>query len=159
APPSPETPKLVLQAPPAASVKSVTVSPDRSLVATGADEGGVRLYDARTGTLVRAIQSAGDRSVAFSPDGRNLAAAGYHMDKQVGIYDVQTGRRLRNVTGHTEWETYATVFSPDGTLLASAGSDKQVLVWDLATGSIRHRLGDQTTKVSTLAFSPDGATI
>src|SRR5437879_2004569 len=92
APPPDPRYKLVLQAPPAASVSSVAVSPDGSLVGS-AGEGGVRLYDAKTGALVRAIGEAGDRSVVFSPEGRALAAGGFHMDKLVGIYDVRTGRR------------------------------------------------------------------
>src|SRR5262245_51736537 len=93
APPPPEPRyKLVLQAPPAASVNSVAVSPDGSLLATAASEGGVRLYDAKTGALIRAIGEAGDRSVTFSPDGQTMAAGGFHMDKLVGIYDVRTGR-------------------------------------------------------------------
>ncbi len=157
--PPEKPPVLVLQAPPATSVNSVAVSPDGSLVATGAGEGGVRLYDAGTGVLRRAIGEAGDRSVAFSPDGRILAAAGYHMDKLVGIYDVETGRRLQALPGHTEWETYATAFSPDGKLLASTGADRQILVWDLATGKLRHRLATQGPFISSLAFSPDGATL
>ena len=66
-PVEPQPPKLVLQAPPAASVNSVAVSPDGSLVATAAGEGGVRLYDAKTGALIRTIGEAGDRSVTFSP--------------------------------------------------------------------------------------------
>src|SRR5690242_18401578 len=70
--------RLLLQAPPALSVNSVAVSPDGSLVATAAD--GVRLYDARTGSLRRVINDAGDRVVAFSPDGRTLAAAGFHLE-------------------------------------------------------------------------------
>ena len=156
-PPDPRY-KLVLQTPPAASVNSVAVSPDGSLVAT-AGEGGVRLYDAKTGALVRAIGEAGDRSVAFSPDGRSLAAGGFHMDKLVGIYDVRTGKRLRTLAGHTEWEADACTISPDGTLLASTGTDKQILVWDLATGALRHRLADQPFRVTTLAFSPDSATL
>jgi WD40 repeat protein len=148
---------LVLQAPPPVSVNSVAVSPDGSLIATAAD--GVRLYDARTGTLLRAIGNAGDRGVAFSPDGRTLAAAGFHMDKLVGIYDVQTGKRLQSLAGHTEWETDALAFSPDGKLLASTGVDKQILVWELATGTLRHRLADQPFRVPVVTFSPDSATL
>src|SRR5437764_5078945 len=112
--PVPNRRVLVLQAPPVVSVNSVAVSPDGSLVATAAD--GVRLYDARTGALLRAIGDAGDRGVAFSPDGRTLAAAGFHMDKLAGLYDVQTGQRVRDLAGHTEWETHPLALSADGQL-------------------------------------------
>src|SRR5690349_2387970 len=70
-PPEPRL-KLVLQTPPAASVNSVTVSPDGSLVAAAGGEGGARLHDAKTGALVRAIGAAGGHGVSFSPDGRTL---------------------------------------------------------------------------------------
>ena len=160
--PVPDRRVLVLQAPPAVSVNSVAVSPDGSLVAAAAD--GVRLYDARTGALLRAIGNAGDRGVAFSPDGRTLAAAGFHLQKTFStplrplpIYDVQTGKRVQTLAGHTEWETYAIAFSPDGKLFASTGADKQILVWELATGKLRHRFADQASPVTALAFSPDSA--
>src|SRR5688572_6662451 len=117
-------PQLVLQAPPTTSVSGVAVSPDGSLVAAISAEGGVRLHDARTGTLLRAIDEIGDRSVAFSPDGRYLAAAGFHMDKLVKLREVQTGKLSRTFAGHTKWETCAVAFSPDGKLLASAGRDR-----------------------------------
>jgi WD40 repeat protein len=143
-------------------VNSVAVSSDGSLIATAAD--GVRLYDARTGALLRAIGDAGGRGVVFSPDGRTLAAAGFHLENTFGkpllplpIYDVQTGKRMQTLAGHTEWETYAIAFSPDGKLFASTGADKQILVWELATGKLRHRFADQTSPVTALAFSPDSA--
>jgi len=83
--PSEPVRKLILQAPPAASVGSVAVSLDGSLVATAAGEGGVRLYDARSGDFLRTIGPVGDRCVVFSPDGRTLTAAGFHMDKLVSV--------------------------------------------------------------------------
>src|SRR5499433_1276177 len=160
APPFPMAPELVLQSPPATSVDSVTVSPDGSIVATGSGEGGVRLYDARTGALVRVFgDGVGGRSVVFSPDGRNLAAAGFHMDKLAGVYDMRTGKRVRALAGHTEWETDATAISPDGQMLASTGTDRQILVWDLTTGALRHRLSSQPFRMPALAFSPDGAVL
>jgi WD40 repeat protein len=150
---------LVLQAPPATSVDSVAVSPDGSLVATAGGEGGVRLYNAKSGELLRTIGEVGDRDVVFSPDGRLLAAAGFHMDKIVGVYDVQTGKRVLALAGQTEWEADATVFSPDGKLLASTGTDKQILVWELATGKLVHQLKNQPYRLAALAFSPDIATL
>lgn len=157
-PPDPDY-KLVLQAPPALSVNSVVVSPDGSLVATASGEGGVRLCNSRTGELLRTIGEAGDRGVIFSPNGRTLTAAGFHMDKLVGVFDVQTGRRVLALAGHTEWEADATALSPDGELLASTGTDKQILVWELATGKLRHQLKDQAFRTAALAFSPDSATL
>jgi WD40 repeat protein len=155
---------LVLQAPPPVSVNSVAVSPDGSLIATAAD--GVRLYDARTGALLRAIGDAGGGKVVFSPDGRTLAAAGFHLESTFGkplvtlpIYDVQMGKCVQTLVGHTEWETYAVAFSPDGKLFASTGADKQILVWELATGEIRYRLANQPSPVTALAFSTDSATL
>ncbi len=151
--------ELVLQAAAEASVTSVAVSPDGSLVAADSFDGRVRLHDARTGQLIRAIDTGGGRGVAFSPDGRTLACAGYHMDKLVGLYEVQTGKLLCTFAGHKEIETYAIAFSPDGKLLASAGTDKQILVWNLATRAILHQLVAPNTPVTALAFSPDSATL
>jgi WD40 repeat protein len=157
-PPDPKY-KLIPQTPPATAVNSVAVSPDGSLIATAAGEGGVRLYDASSGRLLRVFGDIGDRCVVFSPDGKALTAAGFHMDKLVALWDVRSGRRLRTFVGQTEWEADATAISPDGKLLASVATDKQILVWETATGTLKLRLTDQPARVAALAFSPDGTTL
>jgi WD40 repeat protein len=158
----PAPPFLLLRAGAAESVTSVAVSRDGTLVATSSFDGRVRVHDAKTGAMLRAIgaeSEPGGRAVAFAPDGRSLAFAGFHMDKLVRLWDLRTGAVVRALAGHTEIETYAVAFSPGGELLASAGTDKQVLVWDLSTGALRHRLAGQAFPVTALAFSPDGATL
>jgi WD40 repeat protein len=57
--------------------------------------------------------------------------------------------------GH-EGQVHAVAISPDGALLASAGADKTVKLWDLATGQLRHTLTGHQKRVITVAFRPDG---
>ena len=65
-------------------------------------------------------------SLAFSPDGRWLAAA--HDDKVVSVWDVAAKKNLTLLRSHTS-SVYAVAFSRDGRLLTSAGRDGAALLW------------------------------
>ena len=64
----------------------------------------------------------------------------------------------RVLHGHTD-EVFAAAFHKDGTRLATAGRDRAVWLWDLATGKEVARLQGHTDYVWSLAFSPDGRTL
>ena len=83
-------------------------------------------------------------SVAFSPDGKTLAAGYYAVLASSGgvvLWDVAERKRLAEgplavITGRV----YSMAFSPDGTTLAAGfgGGDRGVELWDVAE---RNRLG------------------
>jgi WD40 repeat protein len=58
-------------------------------------------------------------------------------------------------SGHQE-AVLALAVSPDKTLVASAGSDKTIIVWDLRNGKQLFNLKKHSAWIFCLAFSPDG---
>jgi RNA polymerase sigma factor (sigma-70 family) len=78
-------------------------------------------------------------SLAFAPDGKTLAVTA-DGDPVVRFYSVPAGKLLMQIDEGHAWAGSASAYSPDGKLLATAGYDRLVRVWDLATRKMRHQL-------------------
>jgi WD40 repeat protein/serine/threonine protein kinase len=99
------------------------------------------------------------RSVAFSPDGRQLATGtgswGADQAGAVKVWDAATGKELLALTGHSG-PIYHVAFSPQGDYLASASGDRTARVWDLTTGKSLCVCKGHGEWVNAVAFSSDG---
>jgi WD40 repeat protein len=128
---------------------------DSSLVATGHDDGIVRLWEGSSGRLVRELANH-DRSIsalAFSPEGTRLAAAS--EDKVVSVWNIETEQLLGTLSGHTD-RIQSLVWHPRGEQLVSGGWDTTARVWDTTSFEPAILLNGHDTQVTALAFSPNG---
>ena len=91
--------------------------------------------------------------MALSGDGRHIVSGSY--DGTVAVWDLQTGARLHELTGH-QGGVNSVALSGDGRHIVSGSYDGTVAVWDLQTGARLHELTGHQGGVSSVALSGDG---
>jgi WD40 repeat protein len=161
---------------PATGVTSVVYSPDGTALATGSEDGTVRLWDAASGNELRVLRGHARRiyCIAFSPNGKTLVSGG--LDRTSRFWNVSTGELLRKTdwqpasARRDDWtagdEVFCLAYSPDGKTVAigvtvniwEAGRAR-VHLCDAASGKTLRRFPVLDSIVHALAFSPDGAVL
>jgi WD40 repeat protein len=133
------------------------------LLASGHDDGVVRLWNYASRRLVRELRaplapSSGSNvsavsALTFSPDGRTLAVAA--EDCGIVLWDVLHGEPRGCLRGHTD-RIPTLAWLPDGRHLISAGWDAAARVWDTAAGRSIALLDKHAGQIQALALTRDG---
>lgn len=151
------------------AVKTVMFSPNGRYLAIGGvptpnrewllgrDYSMLRLWNLATG-VNRAIgpDNSYVTAVAFSPDGRMIAATG--LDNTVGLWDVASGAKRATLVGHQS-NVLTMAFSPNGKTLATGSNDCTVRLWNVATAATMKVITLRDAAVLAVTFSPDGRTL
>jgi WD40 repeat protein len=133
-------------------VHCVAYAPDGRCVASGADDGVIKVWGPDGGQeFWTARRASAVRSLAFSPDGTVLAACGW--SDEVSLYDAATGAARGTVAAPAE--CHAVAYNRDGTRLATACADGVLRLWDAATGRLA-LAARADADLWDVAFSPDG---
>jgi WD40 repeat protein len=137
-------------------------SPDGRLVATivRKDKAPARgfVFDTRSGRLLHVLApKIGLKSVAFAAHGSLLATASY---KGTYLWNPRTGRLVHVLDDSGKSQKTSPMndaeFSPDGTMLAVAGQDDAVRVWNVSDGTRLFYFPLHTSSVVEVAWSQDG---
>lgn len=116
-------------------VKSIDISPNGKWLAGGTWDGKVLLIDLESRRYSVTAEEPGARilCVKYSADGKTLAYGTDDMENKRGLVkliEIGSGE-IRQFTGHLAG-VFDVEFSPDGELLASAGSDRRLQMWVLS---------------------------
>lgn len=146
----------------------VAISQDGTRVAVGRrfDPLWLKVWDTATGAEVMALPKLTDEvhSLAFSPDGKFLAAGGggrYAASEEPGqvlIWDLGTGQQTRALPTDSK-HVECVAFSPDGRYVAAISNFRTLKVWDAQTGDVALSFQCGNLGYDWMGFTPDGRTI
>jgi hypothetical protein len=134
-------------------IRCLAFAPNDSLLAAGSGAG-VQLWDTMGRRLVDVLTGPFEYPVAlaFSPDGRTLAAAVFPDTAGVQSWRLLDARRKRPLKG----SAVALAYAPDGRTLATVGGDGILRLWNAGQGQVLAAYRWHTGAGLAVAFSPDG---
>jgi len=136
------------------SVLDIVFAPGGNLMASTPDHYAIQIRDLNSKLLTHTLYSSftgAVKSLAFAPDGRQLASG--HYDGVIRLWDAASGTLLQQIQTTGVVESLA--YSSDGSVLASGSgySDHTIRLWDAQTGELLRQLEGHPGSVDNLAFS------
>jgi WD40 repeat protein len=127
-------------------------SPDGRILAVGNRNGYPILFETASGKRLAELSGKSTQEIQFSPEGKTIAVT--RVDGSLAIFRVSDGEMLAQRSTKAE-ELYTVDWSPDGSILASAGSQAKITLWDPRDLTVIREI-DAPEWVVRIRFSPDG---
>lgn len=143
-------------------IRSVCFSPDGKLLAAGAEDKTVKVWDIEHKRIAHTFvgHDLDIYSLDFTYDGKFIVSGS--GDKKAKVWDVEKGKcvfTLGNEDFGPKDGVTSVAISPDGRLIAAGSLDRVVRLWDAHTGYYLDRYEGHLDSVYSVAFSPDGRSL
>lgn len=138
-------------------INSVSYSSDGQSLATGGDDGKVKVWNTASGFcfVTFSEHSSGVKAVEFAKQGQVLFSAS--MDGTVRAFDLVRYRNFRTFTSPNPVQFTSLAVDPSGEIVCAGTMDTfEIFVWSVQTGKLLDILAGHTGPISSLAFSPTG---
>eukprot|EP00960_Hanusia_phi_P004180 123190-Hanusia_phi.AAC.1 len=112
------------------------------MLATGCDDGTVRVWEVETGECRQTHSSARIRAISTSwlkTDTDDLCLIAMFDDGQIHKMDIHRPDNVKKLKGHYDC-VFELIWSPDGQMLASVSLDSTIRIWEIQTGDCRQVL-------------------
>jgi WD40 repeat protein len=146
------------------ALQKVAFFPDGRRLVTGGQDQMLRVWDAATGRMLKAVRAHPGSfvfTVVVSPDGQWIASGGNDSvgdRKAARLWNAETLQEHKVLAGHTN-AVRGIAFAPDSQTLVTASADQQVKWWDIASGQELKTWRGHTNRIREVAFAPDGKSI
>jgi periodic tryptophan protein 2 len=142
------------------SMTALSYSPRADRIITGAGDGNIKIWDVSSGFHIATFTEHSSAVTASQYSKRGNILFTSSLDGSVRAWDMLRYRNFRTFTAPTRLSFSSLAIDPSAEIVCASSHDSaDIHVWSVQTGQLVDQLSGHEGPISTLAFTPDGATL